>query len=195
MSLTPEQLELRRKGVFASDMSTIARLIPGNWAGYKTWGDLWDIKMGLAPDDSPSATVEWGSMCEPLIAEAWSKQTGRPVKRNTKSTIHPDIPFIGATVDYFTDDDAQDLVECKLASAFLRSKWNGQPPDYVRVQVLTQMAVHGKNRAFVAARVEGTKDRLINTYEVAFNPSEWSALLYLATEFWGFVQRRERPTT
>ena len=191
MALTPEQIELRKRGVFASDMPRIARLLPSTWER-TSWGDLWDEKTGAVPAWEGNATTKWGDRVEPLIATTWGELNGRKVKRDGESRFHPEIPFIGATLDYRTDDDDDLPIECKNVGTFMAKKWNGRPPDYVEVQVQTQLAVTGKKRAFVAARLEGSKN-LIDSYVIEFNPVVWEHLVKLCREFWGFVERRERP--
>lgn len=191
--LTPEQIEFRKQAVFASDMPRIARLLPAKWDRV-TWGDVWDEKLGLVPAWDGNATTRWGELVEPIIANTWAAQNGRKVKRNESSVLHPEIKIIGATCDYFTDDEEALPVECKYVGTFMAKKWNCKPPDYVEVQVQTQLAVHGKKRAFVAARLEGSEN-VVDSYVIEFNPTVWSQLVTLSKEFWAFVERRERPTT
>jgi predicted phage-related endonuclease len=188
VSLTPEQIELRRKGVFASDMPKIARLLPPTWERV-SWASLWEEKMGLYTW-AGNATTEWGDRVAPVIANAWAELEKRPVTRHEVSQLHPEIPIIGATADYLTEDG--EPVECKNVGRFMAKKWNGTPPDYVVVQVLTQCAVLGKKRGHVAARIEGS-DNLVDRYVVEFNASAWDVLVKLSQEFWGYVERKERP--
>lgn len=191
MALSPEQLEMRRKGVFASDMPRIARLLPAKWERV-SWADLWDEKTGAVPAWEGNATTKWGEIVEPVIAAQWSEMSGRAVRRNTESKFHPTIPIIGATVDYFTDDEEAIPIEIKNVGMYMAKKWNGKIPDYVEVQVQTQLAVCGKEKGFVAARLEGSEN-IIDAYVVPFRPDVWDHLVNLATEFWKFVERGERP--
>lgn len=189
MALTPEQEEFRRQGVFASDVPRVCRLIPTTW-DRPLRQHVWEEKMGLVPAWKGNAKTKRGERCEPLIAQDWSEATGRKVTRDARSLLHPDIPIIGATPDYVTEDG--EPVECKMVGTFAAKKWNGKPPAYVEAQVLTQVAVLGKKRGHVAAWVESSEN-LVDCYVVEFSQTAWDDIVRLARDFWGFVERKERP--
>src|SRR4051812_29461845 len=110
--LTAEQLEVRRKGVFSSDIPIIAGLIPKTW-DRSSWLDLYNEKLGLVPPWDGSAGTDRGNLMEPIIAAKWGEENGRKVRHSDETIFHPSIPWIGAHVDYFTDDEREDPVECK----------------------------------------------------------------------------------
>lgn len=186
MSLTPEQIAQRLNGVASSDIPAIADLLPATWKFRRGPEDAFREKLGLAPGFEGNARTRRGERLEPYIAQWWGEDQKRAVRRNTVTAIHPRIPWAMATADYFTDDDAADLVECKLVSPWVAKSWAESPPGYCYAQVQWQMAVLGKPRAFVAAFLEGG-DELVRSYPLDFDPEFFDGLLSVASRFWDRV--------
>lgn len=83
-------LDVRKKGIGSSDASAAVGLNP-----YQSRLELWMVKTGRdaslpKPDsDDPTSPVYWDHILEPIVAEQYSKQTGRKVRRVNAVLQHP----------------------------------------------------------------------------------------------------------
>lgn len=69
-------LEARRKGIGGTDAAAILGL-----SRYRTAIDVWEDKLGLAPERPATAAMEWGLRLEDAIARAYVVETGRPIRK------------------------------------------------------------------------------------------------------------------
>ncbi|EAZ99941.1 hypothetical protein MELB17_16308 [Marinobacter sp. ELB17] len=86
---------------------------------YQSQLEPWMVKTGRdailpKPDsDDPSSPVYWGHVLEPIVAEQYSQQTGRKVRRVNAvlQHSHPDKHWMLANLDYSVaaDDEVQIL--------------------------------------------------------------------------------------
>ena len=62
---------------------------------------LWLEKTGKKPpeDLSQKDAVRWGTLLEPLIAQAYAEQTGKKVRRVNAILQHPEHPYLLANLD------------------------------------------------------------------------------------------------
>lgn len=93
-------LEVRKRGIGGSDAAAAVGLSP-----YKSQLELWLEKTGRDaelpkpdPDDS-TEPVYWGTLLEPIVAAAYTKQTGNRVRKVNAVLQHPGIPFMLANLD------------------------------------------------------------------------------------------------
>lgn len=89
-----EWLERRRKGIGGTDAAAILGL-----SKYRTAIDVWEEKTGRRTvEREMTAPMKWGLILERVIAEAYTEETGRRVRRMELRT-HRDYPWIIGSPD------------------------------------------------------------------------------------------------
>jgi predicted phage-related endonuclease len=139
--------------------------------------------------------VYWGHVLEPIVAEQYSQQTGRKVRRVNAVLQHsdPDKHWMLANLDYsVAADDEVQILECKTAGEFGARLWKEGVPDYIQCQVQHQLAVTGKQAADVCVLLCGQE---LKIYRVERNEELINALIALEREFWTFVETDTPPPT
>ena len=152
-----EWLDVRKQGIGSSDAAAAVGLNP-----YKSQLELWMEKTGRdtelpKPDpDNTEEPVYWGTLLEPIVATAYTKQTGRKVRRVNAVLQHPEKPWMLANIDreVIGASDVQ-ILECKTAGEFGARLWKEGVPEYIQLQVQHQLAVTGKKAADVAVLICG----------------------------------------
>ncbi|KFZ25685.1 MAG: YqaJ-like viral recombinase domain protein [Candidatus Izimaplasma bacterium HR2] len=148
--------EVRMKSIGGSDAAVVLGL-----SKYKSAIDLWLEKTGQKePDDlSDNEAVEWGNILEPVIANQFSKKTGKELIIDTDVLYHSDYDFISANIDRdIVGEDAG--LECKNTSEYMLSQWEDEEvPVLALVQCQHYMFVTGSPRWYVAGLIGGNKLR------------------------------------
>ena len=185
-------LEVRRTGIGGSDAAAAVGLNP-----YKSQTELWLEKTGRGadlPKPDPNDTTEpiyWGTLLEPIVAAAYSKQTGNRVRRINAVLRHPTIPFMLANLDReVIGVPGVQILECKTAGQFGARHWVDGPPEYVGLQVQHQLAVTGKQAADVAALLCGQQ---LAVYRIERDDALIANLIALEAEFWRHVEQDIPP--
>lgn len=184
---TDEWLAMRRTGVTASEMPVVT----GNRPGLV---ELWAYKSGLLeredPDPATQELFDIGHALEPVIAELYTRKTGRPVRRVTQMIRHPQHEWLFASLDRVSAVKGERIiVELKFAP---NRRWDDgieTVPADVQDQVQTQMLVSGYPMAHVAVLMGGRVD----WHEVPADPEYQDALLRLAIAFRQQVLTGQRP--
>ena len=189
-----EWLKVRKKGIGSSDAATAIGMNP-----YQSQLELWMVKTGRDAglpkpnSDDPKSPVYWGHVLEPIVAEQYSQQTGRKVRRVNAVLQHsdPDKHWMLANLDYsVAADDEVQILECKTAGEFGSRLWKEGVPDYIQCQVQHQLAVTGKQAADVCVLLCGQE---LKIYRVERNEELIDALTALEREFWTFVETDTPP--
>jgi len=182
-------LRIRRNGIGASDAAAAIGLSP-----YQSPLELWMVKTGRdatlpKPDpDDQGSPVYWGNVLEPIVAEHYSKRTGRKVRRVNSVLQHPDPnkAWMLANLDYaVVGDDEVQVLECKTAGEFGARKWRNGVPDYVQCQVQHQLAVTGKQAADVCVLLCGQE---LKIYRIERDDELIAELIRLERQFWSYVE-------
>lgn len=191
-----EWLNVRKRGIGSSDAAAAVGINP-----YQSQLELWMIKTGRdaglpKPDvDDPSSPVYWGHVLEPIVAEQYSRQTGRKVRRVNAVLQHPDPDkhWMLANLDYsvVANDDVQ-ILECKTAGEFGSRLWKDGVPDYIQCQVQHQLAVTGKQAADVCVLLCGQE---LKIFRIERNEDLIDALTVLEGQFWSYVESDTPPPT
>lgn len=149
-------LARRRDLVTASDVAAILQLDP--WRGPLA---VYASKVGAA-EQHDTQWLRRGRRMEPIVAADYAEATGRPVYATDpyEIRIHPDIPWLGATLDGETEGCAQ-LPAPATGRAPLELKtygrqhalgWEGGGvPQAYEAQLQIQMAVTGASWGCLAA--------------------------------------------
>lgn len=142
MSLSPEELELRKSGLGASEIACITGLHP-----WRSALSVWLEKTGRAEPRPPTSRSELGNRMEPIIADWYvSRRSISPVSwTKPKTMVHPLHSWALATPDLLLEygDGRRTIAEFKLVGSRVRSHWEHGIPGYVVAQVLWQQFVSG----------------------------------------------------
>lgn len=185
-------LEVRRTGIGGSDAAAAVGLNP-----YKSALQLWLEKTGrdtglaqLDPHDT-TQPVYWGSLLEPIVAAAYTQQTGNRVRKINAVLQHPTIPFMLANLDReIVGVPGLQILECKTAGEFGARLWRGGVPEYVQLQVQHQLAVTGKGSADVAVLLCGQQ---LNVHRIVRDDELIARLIPLEAAFWQYVTTDTAP--
>ena len=183
-------LEERKKGIGSSDAASAVGLCP-----YRSPLELWAQKTGSVPvsplnDDVDSPTY-WGTVLEPLVADAYAKATGRRVRRVNAVLQHPTFPFMLANLDreVVGTDDVR-ILECKTAGEHGSRKWRAGVPEHIQIQVQHQLAVTDQGAADVAVLLCGQE---LQIHRIERDDEVISRLVILEARFWELVTSGTPP--
>jgi putative phage-type endonuclease len=152
-------LARRRELITASDVAAILGEDPrrGPLAVYAE-------KIGVLEPEENRA-MRRGRRLEPVIAEEYSEETGRPVfpLDPYDIAIHPDVKWMGATRDRETAGceqnpglaDGRAPLELKGVAGSNVRAWRDDPPAYFQIQVQIQMACTGAQWGSLTALLSG----------------------------------------
>jgi predicted phage-related endonuclease len=185
---TDEWREERINGLGSSDMPIVAGEKDGLLA-------LWAVKAGLMepeqPDERTAKLFRWGHLMEPVIAQAYTEETGRPLVRVNRMLQSRDWPVARASLDRRSAVKGERRgVEVKNTRSPRWDRYEAVPGD-VQVQTQWQCYVAGLDVVDVAVLVAGSDLRI---FEVERDDAWIGDLLYLARDFWDHVQAKTRPS-
>lgn len=185
-------LSVRKTGIGGSDAAAAVGLSP-----YMSPLELWMIKTGRDADlpkpdpDDTTDPVYWGALLEPVVAAAYTKQTGRRVRRINAVLRHPSIPWMLANIDREVIGAPEvSLLECKTAGEFGARLWREGVPEYVQLQVQHQLAVTGKHAADVAVLLCG---QVLEVHRIVRDDTLIAQLIELEAAFWHYVETDTPP--
>lgn len=185
-------LAIRKSGIGSSDAAAAVGLSP-----YKSPLELWLEKTGRdegLPKPDPLDTahpVYWGNLLEPIVATAYTQQTGRKVRRVHAVLQHPQHRFMLANLDReVVGDPVVQILECKTAGEFGARLWRDGVPEYVQLQVQHQLAVTGKPAADVAVLLCG---QALEVHRVERDDGLICRLIELEARFWEYVTTDTPP--
>lgn len=190
MTLTPEQLALRKNYLGASEAAAVLGLSP-----FASPADIYYRKTTDADDEKPTAAMESGSRLEPVILDWAEEFLGVKLDRNLPSVIDRRTGILLATPDA-SIPAANSGVEAKRTS--LRDLW-GDPgtdhiPDIYLCQVHHQMYVMGWVKVWVPVLFIGQYAESWEMYEVEHDAQIQQALVEREVEWWNkHVVRRVPP--
>ncbi len=152
--LTDEKLQERKRYLGGSDCAAVLGL-----SRYGTPLSVWADKLDKLPkeDISQKLHIKMGNRLEEVVAELFTEETGKAVRRVSETFYHPKYPFLCANIDRrVVGEDA--LLECKTASGWLAEEWKGEevPIEYI-LQCLHYLAVTGKKEAYIAVLIGGNQ--------------------------------------
>lgn len=93
MTLTPEQLEIRKQGITATDIAAIVGAHP-----WRTPLDVWLEKTGRRESFEGNERTKWGNLLEPVIRDDYAERHGCRVEVPSTLT-DPHLPWRKATPD------------------------------------------------------------------------------------------------
>jgi len=185
----------RRQLLTASDVAAVLGQDPRR-GPLAVWADK---VHGITSEEN--APMRRGRRLEAAVAEEYSELTGRPAIAGDdpyRITRHPEIPWLGATLDRTTIGCAATPapasgpapLQLKAVSGMKASEWRDEPPTPYLIQVQIEIACTGAEWGSLAALVGGLtvvwKDLIRHERFLA------KALPRLEA-FWLQVRRREAP--
>jgi len=185
-------LQVRKSGIGGSDAASAVGLNP-----HKSALELWMEKTGregdlrhLDPTDVREP-VFWGACLEPIVAAAYTQQTGNKVRKVNAVLRHPTVPYMLANLDReIVGASGAQILECKTAGEFGARLWKEGVPEYVQLQVQHQLAVTGKQAADVAVLLCGQR---LEVHRIERDDALIARLIELEGDFWRHVTEDRPP--
>ncbi len=178
----------RQKGIGGSDASTILGINP-----WKSRIQLYHEKVDkIIPQDDNNIRLKLGNILEPLIAEEYTRKTGRILETRPQKA-HPQYPFMLANIDreiLYSETTLRGILEMKTRGAFIDWEGNEIPPYYIS-QMQHYMAVYGYTHGSFAVLD-------FNKFEVTITDIERDdifieKLIEEEKKFWKLVQDKTPP--
>lgn len=182
-----EWLALRKKlGIGGSDSASVIGLNP-----YKGAYTLWAEKTGKIPEFEGNMTTEVGSYLEEFVAQLFTRETGKKVRRKNRILVNTDYPFAFADVDRLVVGEKA-LLEIKTTNSIpaIKKIRNKEYPEQWYSQMMHYLAVSGLEKAYLAVLIEC---RDFKIFELDRDEAEISALMCEEEEFWHKVQTNTPP--
>lgn len=169
-------LELRRKTIGGSDAGAICGLNPYS-SPYSVYAD----KLKLISPRPENESMRQGRDLEQYVAERFSEETGKKVRRENSILYNSDYPFAHADVDRLIIGEDAGL-ECKTASPLSSAMYqSGEYPDYYYAQCMHYMMVTGKSKWYLAVLVF---QRGLYVFEITRNEEEIETLAEIEKMFY-----------
>lgn len=184
---SPEWHAARRTGVGGSDAATAL--------GLSTWRSPYELyldKLGELPPREPTDPQRWGHVMEPVILNAYARETGRRLitpRTTWRSEAHP---WMIANLDAIAQDIEPRIVEAKnvrSAEGWGESGSDDIPMHYL-LQVQHYMVVTAIPVADVAVLIGGQDFRV---FEVHADPELQTMLVEGERDFWRRVETLDPP--
>jgi putative phage-type endonuclease len=143
---------LRRDYIGGSDAASVIGLNP-----YKSAYSLWAEKTGKIPEFEGNLATDVGTYMEDFIAKKFEQETGKKVRRESRSILNDKYPWAIANYDrLIVGEDAG--LECKFTDSLNLKKYkNGEYPERFYAQCVHYLAVSGKQRWYLAVLI-GNKE-------------------------------------
>lgn len=182
-----EWLEHRKNSIGGSESASILGMNPYSSA-YTVWAD----KLGKLPEIDDNEAMRQGRDLEAYVAQRFTEQTGKKVRRENNILWNPDYPFAHANVDRLVIGEDAGL-ECKTCSALRMKEFkNGAFPDTYYTQCVHYMMVTGCKKWYLAVLV---LNKEFMVFEIERDEEEIKALAEAEASFWECVKSQTPPPT
>ena len=184
MALTAEQKALRKGKLTAS---AVGALMEGDEAKiFNLWCEMTGDPRYVEEDLDDVWPVQLGSETEALNLRWYEKKTGNKVTRKGEVVVHPDYPWVAATLDGW-DSVLNIPIECKHVNGF--SKLPNVIEKYTP-QFHWQMFVT-KTLQLKPSVIIGAMEPNVSTIE--WDEFYWQTLWHRAQQFWKHVEAKTPP--
>ncbi len=142
----------RQTGIGGSDASAILGFNP-----WKSMFQLYIDKTSEYVEEIDNEAIHWGNVLEDVVADEFTRRTGKKVRRRNQMFRHKEHDFMIANIDRDVVGEKA-LLECKTTNAFNAEAWEGEeiPPAYM-CQLQHYMAVLDYEKAYIAVLIGGQK--------------------------------------
>lgn len=173
-----EFLKRRKQFIGGSDVAALLGM-----SHYKTALDLYFDKTSEEVNaDEISAPAYWGIQLEDIVANEYSKRTGIPIRLEPNTILHPEYPFLGASIDRWAGDH---ILECKTAGFMQGKQWGESGTDNIPTAYIFQCAWYAMicnvERVDIAVLIGGNDFRI---YTYNKNPALEEKIKEAAISFW-----------
>lgn len=188
---TPQWLEMRKKGIGASEAAAVVGLSP-----WSTPLEIFLRKTGQLPEKTETDAMRMGHLLEPVIWTRFNELTKIPVVTRPVGLIaHRQHEFILATPDALVHPENEDLqVGESKSTNWRRAAEMGENPEDVPmdwlVQCQQQMLVTELETCRLAVLLDG---RTLLNFRIERNQNLIDALIEAETEFWQRIQNNDPP--
>lgn len=182
-----EWLSIRKGYIGGSDAGAVVGLNP-----YKSAYSLWAEKTGKLHEFEGNTTTRVGNYLEELVAQMFTEDTGKKVRRKNKILVNDEYPFACADVDRLVVGEKA-LLEIKTTNSPVATKKfkNGEYPEAWYCQMTHYLAVTGLEKAYLAVLIEC---RDFKVFELERDEDEIEALMNAEKDFWNLVKTDTPPT-
>jgi putative phage-type endonuclease len=178
-------LAARTRGIGGSDIGAICGASNYSSARHIYFKKTGQYEEGETFSPASLERMRFGHLLEPIVADEYSRRTGRKLASAHATLVHNDYPWALANVDRIILDDTGEpmgILECKTAGEFMNDDWeDGEVPKAYLMQLQWYMFVTDLKFGAIAALVGGNK---FYYYEVSRNEELITEMLAKATTFW-----------
>ena len=180
-----EWLKLRSQYIGGSDAAAVVGL-----NAYSSPYSIWAEKTGKVPGFAGNLATEVGTYLEEFVAQKFSQETGKKVRKCNQSFLNSLYPFAIANIDReIIGEDAG--LEIKTTDSLNLKKFrSGEYPANYYVQCVHYMAITGKKRWYLAVLI-GNKE--FKWFTIERDEAEIAALMTEEAEFWEMVKTDTPP--
>lgn len=181
-------LEGRSHGIGGSEAGIVLGLNP-----WKSRLELWEEKVNKTIDIASDIEIrlKLGNVLEPLIADEYSKMTGRKLEIRPQK-IHSKYPFILGNIDreIVSRDGSPGILEIKTKDAF--TDWHDEDvPIYYQAQLQHYLELYGYNWGSFAILDLGRMK--VNVIDIERDDEFISRLIKEEIAFWQLVEKKTPP--
>ena len=176
----------RKNYIGGSDAGAVVGLNP-----YSSRYALWAEKTGRTEGFKGNLTTTVGSYLEGLVADLFTDETGKKVRRKNATLVNDKYPWACADVDRMVVGEKA-ILEIKTTNSFpvMKKVRGGEFPLQWWCQICHYQAVTGADRAYLAVLIN-CRDLKIFTLER--DEAEIKALMDAEEEFWELVKTDTPP--
>jgi len=180
-----EWKQQRRNGIGGSDAAAAIGL--NRW---KSRLKLYLEKIGELEDNVDSEATYWGRILEDVVAEEFTRRTGKAVRRVNAILIHPEFEWMIANIDRKVVGENA-ILEVKTTAAWNNKEWEQDeiPQEYI-IQAQHYMAVTGADLTYFAVLVGGQK---LLIKELVRDDELIEMIIREEQKFWQMVENRTPP--
>jgi len=174
-----EWLEIRKAYIGGSDAGSVVGMNP-----YKSAYTLWAEKTGQIEAFAGNLTTEVGAYLEELVAELFTRETGKKVRKKNRTMVNDKYPFACANVDRMVVGEKA-FLEIKTTNSLpiMRALKNGgdEFPTAYYAQCVHYLGVTGLERCYLAVLINC---RELKIYTMERDEAEIAALMKAESDFW-----------
>ena len=181
-----EWLELRKGFIGGSDAGAVMGMNP-----YSSPFAVWAEKTGKVEGFAGNLTTQVGAYLEDLVAQLFTQDTGKKVRRKNRMLVNDEYPWACADVDRMVVEEKA-LLEIKTTNSFpaMRKIRGGEYPEMWYCQMVHYLAVTGLEKAYLAVLVNC---RDLRIFELDRDKDEIAALMDAERAFWEKVTQDIPP--
>lgn len=181
-----EWLALRKGYIGGSDAGAVMGMNP-----YSSPFAVWAEKTGKVDGFAGNLTTKVGAYLEDLVAQLFTEETGKKVRRKNAMLVNDEYPWACADVDRLVVGEKA-LLEIKTTNSFpaMRKIRGGEYPEQWYCQMTHYLAVTGLEKAYLAVLINC---RDLRIFELARDEDEIAALMETEQAFWQHVQDETPP--